>query len=118
MKPLSTERLPKDFWYPTGYIRVLESGLVDLEPWKILDAEQVEFHREGLALRYPARRLLPFANRQDMDDIACWDLERGNQPVVIIHDYASPGWESRGEFADFYSWLREAVEDFIIFDQV
>jgi hypothetical protein len=35
--------------------------------------------------------------------------------VVVVHDLADPKWERRGEFAGFYEWLREALEDFIEF---
>jgi hypothetical protein len=46
--------------------------------------------------------------------VACWDTDAGR--LVIVHDFASPGWERRSEFPDFYEWLRQAIEDFIEFD--
>ncbi len=52
--------------------------------------------------------------RQDNDDVACFDVDRGK--VVIVHDFASPGYEQRADFADFYAWLRQAIEDLIAFD--
>jgi len=55
----------------------------------------------------------PFARRQDCDDIAC--VVEGQQ-VVIIHDFASQGWEKRKQFVDFTAWFRAAVEDFIEFN--
>jgi hypothetical protein len=49
--------------------------------------------------------------------VACWDLAQGN--IVIVHDYAAPGWERRRpEFATFYDWFRQAVEDCITFEPV
>jgi hypothetical protein len=69
----------------------------------------------GLTERYPTRKLIPFARRQDNDDIACWQVG-ANEEVFIIHDFASPGWEQHGQFASFYDWFRRAVEDLIEFD--
>ena len=53
---------------------------------------------------------------QDNDDVACWDLRRDPQQVVVIHDFADPGWEHRSEYPTFYAWLRQAIEDLIEFD--
>lgn len=61
--------------------------------------------------RFPDRKLIPFARREDNDDVACWDLVAGD--VVLIHDFSSPGYEQRKRYADFYGWLREAIEDLI-----
>jgi hypothetical protein len=68
----------------------------------------------ALQQRYTTRRLVPFAFRQDNDDVACWDADPGS--VMIIHDYASPSYEQRAEFPDFYAWFRQAIEDFIDFE--
>lgn len=35
--------------------------------------------------------------------------------VVIVHDFASLGWEARGELPDFNSWLHPAIDDLIEF---
>lgn len=107
--PLSD--LPDGFEYPAEFIRVVELGLIDLEPWWIFDGDQLWSRAEGLRSRYPDRRLVPFARRQDNDDVACWDLAEGD--VAIVHDFASPGWERRARFPDFYAWLRQAIEDLI-----
>lgn len=112
---LRTSELPEGFEYPPEFRRVIDLGLVDLEPWLILEGAQLRSRYEGLRLRYPARSLLPFARRQDNDDVACWDLAQGNGRVVIIHDFADPGWEGRVDLNDFNSWLRQAVEDLIEF---
>jgi hypothetical protein len=59
--------------------------------------------------------LVPFAKRDDSDDVACW--EKGSlSKVMIIHDYASSGWEQREILEDFWTWLRKAVEETIFFD--
>lgn len=113
---LSLSDLPDEFTYPASFVRVVELGLTDLEPWQILVGDQLRRRYHGLATRFPDRRLIPFARRQDNDDVACWDLDEGDDRVVIIHDFASRGWENRAEFPNFYSWLRSAIEDLIEFD--
>ena len=113
---LDVNSLPDGFEYPRQFIRVVELGLIDLEPWHILEGEQLFRQDRGLKDRYPARVLVPFAERQDNDDVACWEPYTGDR-VVIVHDFASPGWESRrAPFPSFYDWLRQAVEDLILFD--
>ncbi|MFC6713294.1 hypothetical protein [Branchiibius cervicis] len=109
--------LPANFWFPLGYIRVVENDLVALEPWWIIDGKAMMDRWDGLKRRYPHRNVLPFALRQDNDDIACWDFNLGNEVVVIIHDYAQPGYEQRGEYPTFYDWFRSAIEEFIFFGE-
>ena len=111
---LGPEDLPDGFLYPRQFVRVVELGLTDLEPWLILQGEQLHGHLLGLRKRYPLSSLVPFARRQDNDDVACWDVTKSN--VVIIHDFASPGFEGRQEFENFNSWLRQAIDDLIEFD--
>lgn len=113
---LSPEDLPSDFWYPASFIRVVELGLTNLEPWHVLMGLQLGERARGLAERYPSRQLIPFASRQDNDDVACWEPALGNDVVVIVHDYASSGWENRETYPDFFAWLRQAVEDMIDFE--
>ena len=49
----------------------------------------------------------------DCDDVACFDVQKqAEKPsVVIIHDFASSGWEMRSEFEDFEQWLDTAKAD-------
>jgi hypothetical protein len=108
--------LPEGFEYPCEFVRVVELGLTSLEPWWILQGERLAAQHIGLQERFPARSLVPFACRQDNDDVACWDLDQEFGRVVVVHDYASPGWERRAEFADFNQWFRRAVEDLIAFE--
>jgi hypothetical protein len=113
---LSVGDLPEGFWYPSSFVRVVELGLTNLEPWHILEGDRLRERNQGLAQRFPNRSLVPFAIRQDNDDVACWDLTLGGGRVTVVHDFAAPGWESRAEFSDFYTWLRQAVEDLIDFE--
>lgn len=113
---LATEELPPGFSYPASFVRVAELGLTNLEPWHVIQGPRLRERNEGLARRFPARVLVPFAERQDNDDVACWDVAVGAGVVVVVHDFASPGWEDRGQHVDFHSWLRQAIEDLIDFE--
>ena len=64
--------------YPAQFIRVVELGLTDLEPWRVIEGEELAALLEGLAERYPTRTLVPFARRIDNDDVACWDIDRAH----------------------------------------
>lgn len=111
---LNISELPEGFSYPSEFVRVVELGLTQLEPWWIMTGDLLRDRFSGLAGRYPNRTLVPFARRQDNDDVACWDVRSGK--LVVIHDFASPGSEARTDFPTFYAWFRQAVDDLIEFD--
>jgi len=106
--------LPAGFEYPGLFCRVVELRVIQLEPWFVLDGDLLRERREGMAQRYPTRDLVPFARREDNDDVACWD---GISDVVyVVHDFASPGYEQRDELPNFAAWLRRAIDDLIEFE--
>lgn len=111
----SNEELPPGFSYPRQFQRIVELGLLDLQPWYVLHGTVLRDTKAGLAERYPERRLVPFARRQDNDDVACWQAGQ-KESVYVIHDFASAGWEQSAYFDSFYDWLRQAIEDLIDFD--
>ena len=113
---LSIDDLPPDFEYPDEFIRVVELGLTNLEPWWIVQGRLLRDRFLGLQKRYPDRKLVLFAVRQDNDDVVCWDIEQGN--VAVVHDFSRPGFERRADFPGFYDWFRQAIEDLIAFDPV
>ena len=113
--PLESSSAPSWFHHPKAFLRVVEQNLVDLRPWYLMDHDQVVTRMQGLRLRYPGRELVPFARRDDNDDVACWEKDRG-EAVVVIHDFASAGHEERRVLPDFWSWFRGAVEDMIEFE--
>jgi len=112
---LSSTELPDGFSYPRQFEHIVELGLLDLEPWYVLQGKALRDTQAGLAQRYPERRLVPFARRQDNDDVACWEVSEP-ESVSVIHDFASAGWEQRASHSSFYNWFRQAVEDLIEFD--
>ncbi|SNQ47111.1 conserved hypothetical protein [Frankia canadensis] len=108
---ISVVDLPRGFTYPPEFLRVVELGLTNIEPWWIMDGEALFRRHIGLRSRYPDDCFVPFAERQDNDDVACWDLDSGG--ITVVHDFASPGYHRENEFASFNAWFRQAVEDFI-----
>jgi hypothetical protein len=115
MKILNDDELPAGMRYPGALRRLVERQLTRLEPWWVFDATMARERMKGLAERYPGQHLVPFAKREDNDDVACFEPASPGR-VIIIHDFASEGWERRQVFEDFYAWLRHAVEDMIEFD--
>lgn len=109
---LSIEDLPERFEYPSLFVRVVQLGLANLEPWLIVGGELLRQKLLGLRERYPNRRYVPFAIRVDCDDVACWDPDYGGS-VLIVHDHASAGDEIDGEIDSFAAWFRQAVEEMI-----
>lgn len=99
---------------PEGLLRIVKQNLVDLTPWHMMPRDMAVKRLHGLRQRY-SRKYVPFAYRQDNDDIACIDPSRPEE-IVIVHDYASEGTEGRQHFDSFWSWFRVAVEDMITFE--
>jgi hypothetical protein len=106
---------PSWFAYPAAFLRFAGTGIHRFAPWRFLEPEYVLSRMKGLSERFLNRTLLPFALRTDCADVACWEYEKGSV-VVVIHDFADPGWEQVGEFENFWSWFRSAVEDFATFE--
>lgn len=100
--------------WPEGLARVSRQGLINLAPWHILPRDLARERLRGLRQRY-AQKYVPFAYRQDNDDLACITPEQPDE-VVIVHDFASEGTEARERFDSFWEWFRSAVEDMILFD--
>jgi len=111
---LRTEDLDVQIVYPDGIERLLNQGIKDLTPWHMMDREHARQKLRGLRERY-VRKYVPFASRQDTDDIACLDPELPGR-VFIVHDFASEGYELRQEFESFWDWFRAAIEDMIEFE--
>lgn len=112
MNLLNKEQLPEGFEYPDEFLKIVNLQLVDLEPWSIMEGDYLFKRYQGLKERYPEKKLIPFCRRLDNDDIACWDMDKGDS-VIIIHDFSSNGWEERGAFPTFWNWFRAAIEDMI-----
>src|SRR5512142_2968684 len=101
------DELPPWFTYPDEFLRAVRQCLVDLTPWHVMERDAVLARMEGLRHRYTERELVPFARRQDNDDVACWERDR-MAAVVVIHDFSSAGSETRAVYGDLWSWFRVA----------
>jgi hypothetical protein len=111
---ISKGKLPDGFDYPAGYQRIVELNLINLEPWYILPSERAEKIMVGLRERYYKRVLIPFAKRDDNDDISCFEIG-GSYSIVIIHDFSSAGTETRKGYNNIWDWFRDAIEEMIEF---
>jgi len=100
--------------YPGGLLRAVDQGLVNLTPWHIMQRDLAKKRFQGVRQRYRVM-YVPFARRQDNDDLACFDPARP-QRIFIIHDFAPEGAQEYREFPSFWDWFRSAVEDMMEFD--
>jgi len=101
---------PEWFEYPKEFLTIVNQNLLDFDPWVILIGDRLIQRYDGIKTRYPSRELVPFARREDNDDVACWERDKG---IVIIHDFASPGFERGETVMSFWEWFRLMVDDMI-----
>lgn len=111
---LRPEDVDVPFAYPDGLQGIVQQGLANLTPWQLMDRETAKQRLQELRGRYKAK-YVPFARRQDNDDIACIDPARPGH-VILVHDFASEGSERRRDFDSFWDWFRAAIEDMILFE--
>jgi hypothetical protein len=89
--------------YPKEYIELVKNGMDEFLPWYLMDGEQIFIRYKGLQNRYPSRNLFPFARDDNSDDVACWEKDKPGK-VILIHDFASSGFENKMEFDSFSEW--------------
>jgi len=107
---LEKNELPDWFQYPSEFLILINQNLLDFDPWIIITGDRLKTRYEGLKDRYPNRELVPFARREDNDDLACFEKEKG---VVVVHDFASAGFEGGQVPMLFWDWFRKVVDDMI-----
>ena len=110
MNLFDKNQLPENFEYPLNFLTFIGENHMDLEPWVIMEGDYLKKRYEGIIKRYHKKNLIPFARRIDNDDIACWDSNHLNM-VVIIHDFASAGWEQRQIYNNFDEWMQSVKND-------
>ncbi|EPY2279066.1 hypothetical protein ACXAT3_003867 [Clostridium sporogenes] len=74
--------------------------MLDFNLWYIMDEERVLNRLKGISEKYLNRKLIPFTRRDSNDDIACFEVGKGEK-VQIIYDFASEGYEQIKEYNDF-----------------
>ena len=113
--------LPGGFRFPKEYLDIITAvQLPDLVPWGFLATREksARFWLSTLQSQYPARLLIPFAQRGDWSDtLAAFDGsdKSGHPKVFHIHAYTEPGWEQRGTWNSFQDWLAQAHADSVEF---
>lgn len=105
-----------NFEYPEAYDKIIELGLVNFDVWYLIETGQATRRYYDLKKRYPNRMLIPFARRDDNDDIACFEVGKENR-VQLIHDFTTEGFEQRGEFEDLWEWVESAVKTMIEYNR-
>ncbi len=101
---------------PKGYQVVKDLNLVNLDPWHLMSDKEFDLLSPGIKERYPNRSVIPFARRGDNDDVACFvsrDPEQETGQVIIIHDFASPGYEVVARMKTFWDWFKYAVNEMV-----
>ncbi len=106
---------PEGFVYPDRFRAELgRTTLAEIDPfmWTSEYRGQTAAWSDIVAEQFPARTLVPFAKHQDTDDVFCFDGgdRSGNPPVLVIHTFASPGTEYRGQWTSFDAWWEEMLE--------
>jgi hypothetical protein len=101
---------------PKGYQIVKDLNLANLDPWHLMSDKEFDLLFPGINERYPTRSVIPFATRGDNDDVACFvsrDPEQETGQVILIHDFASPGYEVIARMKSFWSWFKYAIDEMI-----
>jgi len=117
-------RAPPALSLPLPLRWVRAHGLAGLTPWHFIDEEQ---EREGLRRQYrlevstgsqPWADVLPFARRQDRDDIAAFHVKDGIPQDLVLEIHLTwsagperPGYPGVQRYDDFWAWLQSAVAD-------
>lgn len=114
---IKDKNLPSDFKYPKALYKLIELKLTNFDVWYLMDEDSANQRMKGLEERYPDRRLIPFARRGDCDDLACFEVGKGEM-VNIIHDFAAIGYEQREVFDTVWEWLRYAIEVMIEYEKM
>ena len=114
---LPADDVPAGFSYPASFRLLVERGLLNWEPWELLDGAPLAARFDGVRRRYPSRSLVPFARRGDRDDVACWDLDRNPGVISIIEDFAPAGDEQTGLLESLGDWVRLALADMVEFEE-
>jgi len=108
------------FPLPADYVRFTELGLSGLPPWELLSGES--FLRRYGELNAPRgasegsseanRLLVPFAERPDRKQVACF-CAVPRSPQVIILGVGGSFDRRFTQLPDFGAWVRLAMEDFL-----
>ncbi len=98
---------------PAELLRIVSQGVINLAPWHVMHRDLAKRRMLGMRGRYQTK-YVPFARRQDNDDVACIDPTLPGR-IVVVHDFATEGSERVAPYDSFWDWFRQAIDDMIEF---
>lgn len=103
-----------DFEYPEAIERLVALQLVNYDFWYLMKKDQALKLRDQLVEQCRHKKLVPFARRGDNEDIACFEIGKGER-VVILRQSEFLGYRPYKVFDTVWDWFREAIEIMIKF---
>lgn len=109
--------------YPLALRWIQAHGFAGLTPWRLIEVDhaqglRAEFRRETDTDFHKIKDLLPFAVRQDMDDVAGFIIENGvvQDEVIVAHltwhgKAEVKGYPSIHRYSSLWSWLKDCIDD-------
>lgn len=101
-----------DFEYPEAIERLVALQLVNYDYWYVMKKEQAEIVYEDVRSQCRHKKLIPFARRGDNEDIACFEVGKGENVVILKHSEFL-GYRPYMKFESVWDWFREAIETMI-----
>jgi len=102
---------------------ILAHRVTSLTPWHFLDDPEridglrAQYRREVSTGSQPITDCLPFARRQDCDDVAAFVVVDGVVTAEVIDVHLTwapgperPGYPSLDRYPDFWAWLKSAID--------
>jgi hypothetical protein len=84
-----------------------------IEPWLMLEEDDIEAQTAWLRERRVERNLIAFARRLDKDALACFDKgpEGTSKTVLVLEDFDAPGGATERRYGGFGEWFDAALAD-------
>jgi hypothetical protein len=108
-KLIPLAELSPGFAYPAEYLRVVDLGLIDLEPWRIVEGRTLFAIYEPFADAFPNEHLVSSVRFTENDDVVCWHPAAGE---IVTVDPSDRHWYSNGNHENFWAWFRRAIRRF------
>jgi hypothetical protein len=109
---IEKEELPDWFSYPTEFLFIVEHGLVNINPWIILEGDVLRSWMKVLKDIYPEQDLIPFAVRRDSNILACWKKSTLYQ-IDIIDFNKKSHYDPIKSYSSVWSWFKSVVDEMI-----
>ena len=108
-----------------GYVWAIQhemfgfSEFSQLEPWHFCSFEEIVplYQRWPRASKEPD--CVPFARRQDRDDLACFSLH-GSPVIRVVHYNLGPPtiWKTEREHGNFWDWVKAVIGDVEVWSSI